>query len=1045
MADDNNFVTSVGLDPSGFETGIKELQRLIKISETEFQSMAAGLDDWTASEEGLNAKQKQLTATIANQNSILTQYQAKQDKVNESAANAQTRINNLRDAQKRLSDAIAVATAQHGEESKEVKALTKQLKSNLAEQGKAQKKKQDAIKYAQDLQVSINKERTALAKNEKTLSEVNEKLSEMATEGKKASKALKDTGDEGEEADSKLAGFGKSFAGVAVAGAAAIGAAVGAAAVKFLSLADDTREYRTEMAQLKINADEAGVSFDTIKEKLADVTAMTGDSGAAMEGLNMLLATGLDTSQIEYAADALSGAATKFDGLKFEGLAEGLQETLATGTAVGPFAELIERTGYNLDDFNAGLAACTTEAEKQNYVMGWLSKSGLKELGDNYKEQNKELVDAQRAQFEYNDALAELGAIADPIMTSLKMGVAGLLTEVTPNIEAMVNALRGMIAGTEGSAEEFSAAMTGILSTLGANFSNMLPVISNVLQTMVPTLLQILIEGAPSLIQGTTDLFLGILTGLSQALPAILEGLTGAVISIVQGLVDSAPQLLEGALTFLRAIVDALPTVISEIIAALPQLVTSLVDFLTNGYEDILTAGYEMLISIVEAIPSIVTELGEALPQIITTITDKLASWLPELGKKAGELFGKLVSAIGEMLPDLIAKLPEIITTIVQALADGIPKVLAGALDLLLNVVTGIGQAIPDIVAKMPEIITAIVDGIKEGVPKLLQAGKDLIDGLISGILDFKDKVVEKAKEVGSGIVNGIKDFFGIHSPSVVFMSIGEMLMKGLEVGITDEAGNVITAAEAQAKGIESVYVALAEDGTALGAGVSQNIAQGFISQADDSTAAIQQSWEDTYDKMMAKIKKDVEEEEEPEEAGKTLWESLMDGFSEGKGQMAGMLQQTVSSLASGGDILSAAGDLGQSLVSSIAQGIGGWGGMAVSAAGSLISTIIGRIRAGKEEAQRLAAEAEEEARQEELKQAKEEAARARAELYTYKQQELARASSEISTGVKSLGDNANSVTNVTINQTNNSPKALSRAEIYRQTRNAVGLAVQGI
>ena len=55
-----------------------------------------------------------------------------------------------------------------------------------------------------------------------------------------------------------------------------------------------------------------------MKRVLSDVASVTGETDAAMEGLNMLMATGLDTSGIELAADALSGAATKFDGLKLD-------------------------------------------------------------------------------------------------------------------------------------------------------------------------------------------------------------------------------------------------------------------------------------------------------------------------------------------------------------------------------------------------------------------------------------------------------------------------------------------------------------------------------------------------------------------------------------------------------------------------------------------------------------------------------------------------------------------------------------------------------
>ena len=51
---------SFSIDVTDLKTGLAQANRLIRESESQFKSAAAGLDDWTKSEEGLNAKIKSL-------------------------------------------------------------------------------------------------------------------------------------------------------------------------------------------------------------------------------------------------------------------------------------------------------------------------------------------------------------------------------------------------------------------------------------------------------------------------------------------------------------------------------------------------------------------------------------------------------------------------------------------------------------------------------------------------------------------------------------------------------------------------------------------------------------------------------------------------------------------------------------------------------------------------------------------------------------------------------------------------------------------------
>lgn len=369
-------------DITDFKASMQEANRAIKLANSEFKAASSGMDDWSGSTDGLTAKLKQLST--------------------------------LQDAQRRKLDALNMAYQQAVEEQGENSRAAQELRIQINNQ-----------------QAVVNATAKDIRKYEAALADVESSASGAASDVKKAGDAAKKAGD-----DAKDGSDGWSIMKDVIADF--VSNTISSAIDALATLAESTREYRRDMAQLSQNASDAGHDMAAMKDTLKDVASVTGETDAAMEGLNMLMATGMNTENLTNAAEAFAGAATRFDGLKFEGMAEGLQESLAVGEAVGPFAELIERTGGNLEAFNEGMAACTTQAEKQQYAMQWLNESGLQGVHDAYIQNNADLVAAEEAQFRYNESLARVGAAIEPINTALSTMGAIILENVAPVVENIV-------------------------------------------------------------------------------------------------------------------------------------------------------------------------------------------------------------------------------------------------------------------------------------------------------------------------------------------------------------------------------------------------------------------------------------------------------------------------------------------------------------------------------------------------------------------------------------------------------------------------------
>lgn len=207
----------------------------------------------------------------------------------------------------------------------------------------------------------------------------------------------------------------------------------------FAAVTEGTRELRTDMSRLEQNARETGQSFDFVSEKFKIFNAVTGETDSSVEAMSNLLQAGFKDRGLEQAVDGITGAFLRWpDTMKVEGLADSLQETIATGEATGQFAELIGRLGMNTESFAESMERCSTQTERQRLALNALVNNGLVDTTKEYIANNEALIESADAQFELQEAIAELGDVVDPI-----------ITELVEKITALVAGFNGMDESTK--------------------------------------------------------------------------------------------------------------------------------------------------------------------------------------------------------------------------------------------------------------------------------------------------------------------------------------------------------------------------------------------------------------------------------------------------------------------------------------------------------------------------------------------------------------------------------------------------------------------
>lgn len=631
MADNPNYIgVAMGLDVSDLKQGLAEANQEIRKANSEFKSATSGMDDWTKSAEGLEAKISQLGTVLDMQKKKLAGLNAEYDEV----------------------------VKAQGENSEAAKRLYIQIKN------------QEAV---------VNKTEKEFKNYSETLDGVKNGSIDLDKVSLKAGKAVKKTGEEAENA-------GKGFTVATGAIATFIGngltALVGKAKdaiVTIAGLADSTREYRKTLATLDTAAKDAEVNVDKMRDKFADLMGVFNDEDSVTEGLNNLMAAGFDEKNIDAITAQLEGAAIKFkDTLKFEGVADGLQETLATGKAIGPFAELLERSGVNLETFDEGLAKATTSADKQKYVLQELSKLGLGEVSEAYRKQNADMINAEKANVNWQNTVAKAGEKIEPITTAVREGFTKILEKVLELTEGV---------DIDGFAEKVSNAFDGFIN---------------------------------------------------DTLPKILDGLQWikdnkevvSAIAIAIGIVTGALAALNIVLGIQSAIMAANPTtwIIMAIIAAITLLVTAIA-LVVKNWDKVKAAGaaaWEWIKNAWSKAGEWFSNIGKSISDAFSKAWQKLKQGASDAWQGTKNVFSKVGSFFSDTFSRAWQKVKDIFST-GGKIFDGIKDGIATAFK---NIVNRIIRGINKVVAVPFNAINKTLDKIRD----VEIAGFSPFKGLISEI-----------------------------------------------------------------------------------------------------------------------------------------------------------------------------------------------------------------------------------------------------------------------------------------------------------------------
>lgn len=550
-------------------------------------------------------------------------------------------------------------------------------------------------------------------------------LGTIAIDAQQANEAITDTTERAQDAENKVAGAFARIGGAAVKVGTALvtaGAAIGGA---WVAAIESTREYRTQMGMLDTAFQTANHSTEAARQTYSDLNAVLGDSAQATEASQHLAKLADSEKELQTWTDICTGVYATFgEALPIEGLTEASNETAKTGVLTGGLVDALNWAGHSEEEFQAKLDACTTEQQRQDLIMNTLNGTYAK-ASTQYKETNKDVMDANRAQEKLTNAFAQLGAVGEPILTAIKTKVAEFVTAAIPHLENMITKVKDVatwVKNNQTTIDAWAAVIIGATASIGS--------------FLLVMKWGSIMTAASNAIKGVRAAFLLLNTAM-RANPI------GLVVSLIAGLVAAFLYLWknnEGFRNFWLKMWDKIKSACG-----------TAVGWIKNKFND-LKAGIKTVKKIFGDIKDAIGDNLDEARDKVKSVIDKIKGFFPF---KVGKLFDNLkipkISVSGGKAPFGIAGKGKLPSFSVKWNAQGGILTKPTIFGMAGNTLLGGGEAGHEAVAP----IDLLQDYIRAAVQ---EKNNDIIDTLIEQnrmLISFLQKNMPQHVRLDSGAVVG--------------------------------------------------------------------------------------------------------------------------------------------------------------------------------------------------------------------------------------------------------------------------------------------------
>ena len=535
-----NVTTKFKIDISELKAGITEANKQIKLANAEFKAATAGMDDWSKSTEGIQAKLKQLNSVVEAQKSKLAAYRGQLEASEKAYAENAKRAEELKAKLKELADNGVSETSDE----------YKQYKKSLAEVEKEMVSNRTA---ADNLRVTVLNQEAAVRTAEREIRNYSASLITLESGSINAGRAEEELSNSTEDLNNSLKDSEKK------AKSAGDGFTVfkGVLANLATQAVDAAANALKSLGNTLVNVGEQAVSgYADYEQLVGGVETLFSN----LEGTVSAAPTVLENAAKAYKTAGMSAnkymeTVTSFSAALVAGLEGDYQKAAeVSDMAIRDMSDNANKMGTSMEAIQNAYQGFS----KQNYTMLDNLKLGY---GGTKTEMERLIKDAEKMNSAFKAQRNENGDLAMSLddvynaihIVQVEMGIAGTTAKeagetISGSFGSLSAAWENLVTGFADKGADLPKLMDDVVTAAEGALDNLLPVFDET------------ITGFANAIDRTAPIIADKLPKMvSEFVPPLLDAGITMVGAIIDGVVQALPQLVDTAFTAAGTLLSHIP------------------------------------------------------------------------------------------------------------------------------------------------------------------------------------------------------------------------------------------------------------------------------------------------------------------------------------------------------------------------------------------------------------------------------------------------------------------------------------------------------
>ena len=395
-------------------------------------------------------------------------------------------------------------------------------------------------------------------------------------------------------------------------------------------------------------------------------------------------------------------------------------------------------------------------------------------------------------------ALAGVGAAGGYAIAEILRQLISLLPKFASACgKALVEFAKAIGEGMPALAKAFGQMIVGLCDAIAES----VPAIIEAGLALLEGLCQVLLEGGPRLIDVAVQMVIALVEGLASNAGKLVDAAVDLIVNVLNALEAKVEELIQAGIDLGIAIIEGLADGISDNQQRVEDAMEKLGQALIDAFKSLLgihspstvfnQAGVDTIQGLIDGITSKVNEVVNKIKTLATDMIDAIKAKFGEFLSAGKETITNIVSGISSKASEVKTKIQNAITQAVSTAKTKAGEFLSAGTQIISKLVSGVSSKASEISTKIKTAITNAKNAASGMASKFRSIGTNIISALGSGISSMASSIASKARSVVQGAVKAAKNALGIHSPSRVFMEIGDYTVQGFVKGLDDNADKV--------------------------------------------------------------------------------------------------------------------------------------------------------------------------------------------------------------------------------------------------------------